>query len=123
MAKEIRNIVQDSVKLRKLIAENPELPICVIACKGAVGEYCELSYCAEVNCEIGYVLDCRTCFDYPNGEVFTDKEFFKSRITEVLSDDEDYADLSDDEYKKAVAKIAAEYEPYWKKVIAIYADN
>ena len=35
---------------------------------------------------------------------------------------EDLEDVSDEEFDRAVEEEMKKYEPYWKKVIAIYAD-
>ena len=42
-------------------------------------------------------------------------------IEDMLYDE--YCEKSEEEYEKAIKDKLAELEPYWKKVIAIYATN
>ena len=53
--------------------------------------------------------------------VFTDRD----RLEEKIADDlyEEYNNKTDEEYNEAVKRELEKYEPYWKKVIAIYATN
>lgn len=111
-------IVHDASELRKLIAENPELPIVVMASYEATTDEYYWTYCSAVHCEVGEVLDCevstREC-------VITDRDDLKDALDDLYCDE--YADLSDDEYDKAIEAKIAEYEPFWKKAIIVYADN
>ena len=113
------SLVHNSEELKKLILENPELPIVVLAGEEAYGyDFC-WTYCSSVSCCIDEILDYDYC-DY-NDTVFTDRE----RLEEKISDDlwEEYHDKSEEEYDVAVKNEVEKYEPYWKKVIAIYATN
>ena len=112
-------LTQKSDELKKLILENPDLPIVVLAGEEANKGYYGWMYCSHVSFYIDEILDC-DFYDY-NDTVFTDRE----RLREKIEDDlwEDYHKRSDEEYDAAIEREVAKYEPYWKKVIAIYATN
>lgn len=114
-------IVHDTTELRKLIAENPDLPIVVLAGEQAWIEDYSYTCCTEVSCKIGWVLDCEIPFG--DGIVPTDEDDFKEQLENYLCDLPECENLSDEEFDKRLKDELAKYEPYWKKVIAIYADN
>ena len=106
------NIIKDSTELRKLIAENPELPIVVLASEDSWNEesfaWC---FCSNVRAAIDEILDCELPFGY--GKVFNDRDEFEEELAI-------YLDVPDEDiFQRELEK----YNPYWKKVIAIYADN
>ena len=108
-----------SDELKKLIAENPNLPIVVLASDEAnCGDFC-WQYCCSVSFELGEILDC----DYYEDDdtVFTDRDRLEEKISDDLYDE--YHNKSSEEYDEAVNRKLEELEPYWKKVIVIYASN
>ena len=113
------SLIHSSDELKKLILENPDLPIVVLAGEEAASYDFYWTYCSSVSCHIDEILD-YDYYDY-NDTVFTDRE----RLEEKISDDlwEEYHDKSEEEYDAAVKREIEKYEPYWKKVIAIYATN
>lgn len=112
-------ITQSTEELKKLILENPDLPIVVLAGEEAHCDGFYWAYCSSISFHIGEVLDCDFC-DYDDS-IFTDRDRFREKIEDDLW--EDYHELSDEEYDAAIDREVAKYEPYWKKVIAIYATN
>lgn len=104
-------------ELKKLIAENPDLPIVVLAGEEANGGDYTWMFCSDISFSLEEILDC-DYLDY-NDCVFADRD----RLEEVVQDrlSEDYDD--DAEFEEAVKEKLAELEPYWTKVIAIYATN
>lgn len=115
-------IIHDIPKLRKLILENPDLPITVIA--GAYansGDY-GYEYCHNVNCRIEEILEGTLPFDNDNF-VFDDRIEFEERLANYLSKTPEGQKCSDEEFEALLKSELAKYEPCWIKVIAIYADN
>lgn len=116
--------MHDSAELRKLIAENPELPIIVCAGESAnTGEW-GWEYCSKMYCEVTEVLDC----DLPFGEghIYDDRDEFEEKLWEYMEDHipkSDLATMTDEEFDLLAKKELATYEPYWKKVILINVDN
>lgn len=113
------SLVQKSDELKKLILENPELPIVVLAGEEASSDCWGWTYCSSISFHISEILDC-DFYDYDDC-VFTDKDRLEEKIGDDLWDE--YHDKSDEEYDAAVKRELEKYEPYWKKVIAIYATN
>ena len=110
-------------ELKKLIAENPDLPIVVLAGTDATdGE--QSMYCGDIRFGIDEILDCEVPYmEY----VETDRINFEEQIEEWLWDEMGGNDrdtkLSEIVFEEALKETKAKYEPYWKKVITIYADN
>ena len=112
-------ITKDSDELKKLIEENPELPIVVLAGEDATDGDHSWMYCSCISFSVDEILDC----DYLDYEdtVFTDRDRLEEKVTDDLY--EEYSEKSEEEYESAVKKKLQELEPYWKKVIAIWATN
>ena len=118
------DLTTKSDELKKLIEENPDLPIVVL-----VGEYANdgtysSMYCTDVCFRIEEILDCEVPYmEY----VETDRINFEEQIEEWLWDEMGGNDrdtkLSEVVFEEALKETKAKYEPYWKKVITIYADN
>lgn len=113
------SLIKETGELRKLILENPDLPIVVLAGQDATcGDY-GWTYCSNISFGIGEILDCEF-YDYDN-IVFTDRDRLEEYISDILADE--YINGTDEEFEAAVKKEVEKYEPYWKKVIEIRADN
>ena len=113
------SLTQSTDELKKLISENPDLPIVVLAGEEANNGYCGWMYCSSISFALDEILDC-DFYDFDDS-VFTDRDRLEEKITDDLYDD--YHDKPDEEYDEAVKREVEKYEPYWKKVIAIYATN
>ena len=111
------DIVHDSTELRKLIADNPGLPIAILVGQEAASDEFAYTYCTDVRCYVGEILD----IDLPDRDtIITDRDDLKDYVDDML---DDFWDLSDADYDKKVAEKLAEYEPHWKKAIIVLADN
>ena len=113
------SLAKNSDELKKLILENPDLPIVVLAGEEATSGDYRWMYCSDISFAIDEILDW-DFYDYDD-TVFTDRNGLEEYIEDMLYDE--YYDKSDEEYETAVKDKLAELEPYWKKVIAIYATN
>ena len=113
------SLTKNSDELKKLILENPDLPIVVLADENSSCEYWGWTYCSSISFSIGEILDC-DYYDYDD-TVFTDRERLEEYIEDMLYDE--YCDKPEEEYEAAIKDKLAELEPYWTKVIAIYASN
>lgn len=109
---------QKTDELKRLIAENPDLPIVVLASEEATCGEWAWTYCSGISFGIEKILDCEF-YDFDD-TVITDRSRLEEIIEENLYDD--YHDKPE-EYNAAVKAKLAELEPYWTKVIAIYASN
>lgn len=114
-------VIHDSEKLRQLIAENPDLPIVVLAGDNASSEDWAWTYCAEVSCSIDEILDVHTPYDCGGEKVFTDRDEFLEDIEESLYDRN--PEMSPADIEAAAKREADMYEGCWRKVIAIWANN
>ena len=107
--------------LKRLIKENPELPIVMLAGENAnSGDYSTM-FCSSVNACIGELLD---CMQEQNDEIcYTDRDEFREQIEDNLAMSDEWADKTDEEIEAEADRIEAEYEPYWKKCIIVVVDN
>lgn len=117
------DIVKDSTELRKTIAENPDLPIVVMSSYEACTDEYYWTYCSDVRCEVGEVLDCE--IPRKEGIVYSDRTEFEEDLADYLSDGYEDMDhrLTDDEFEKLLERQKDVYEEYWHKAIIIKADN
>lgn len=113
------SLTKNSDELKKLILENPDLPIVILANEDSTSGDWSWTYCSSISFGIGEILDC-DFYDY-NDTVFTDRDRLEEYIGDMLYDE--YHDKPEEEYEKVIKDKLAELEPYWKKVIAIYATN
>lgn len=117
------DIVKDSAELRKMIAENPNLPIVVMSSYEACTDEYYWTYCSDVRCEVGEVLDYEC--PWKEGRVYSDRTEFEDDLADYLSDEYEDMDhrLTDNEFEKLLEHQKEKYEPYWHKAIIIKADN
>ena len=109
------NLTKDTEELKRMITENPDLPIVVIAGSEANTGEVSTMYCADIRFSVGEILDC----EVPYTEcVETDRDNFAEQIEEWLWDemcgnDKD-SRLSEVLFEEALQEEKAKYEPYWK---------
>lgn len=115
-------IIHDLPELRKLILENPDLPITIMAGESANDGDCGCEYCHNVNCRIEEILEGTLPFDN-DGYVFDDRIEFEERLANYLAKTLEGKKCSDEEFEAVLKSELAKYEPCWTKVIAIRADN
>lgn len=116
-------LIHDATELRKLIAENPDLPIVVLASEEANSGEWGWQYCNDVSCAVQEILDVKTPYDRNDGIIFHDRGDFEEAIAYTLCDRQFFKSLSNKEFDEAVHREAAMYDGCWKKVIAIYVSN
>ncbi len=115
------NLSKSSDELKRLIAENPDLPIVVLVGRYAALDDYGYTYCTKIHFSVDEILDCTLPFsdDY----VYNDRDDFKDALSNYLAECEEYENLSDEEFQTLLTKELSKYEPYWKEVIAITGDN
>lgn len=109
-------------ELKKLIAEHPDLPIVVIVNAEVVADddY-NWWYAPDVSFSLGELLDCDQ--DVNDMKVYTDRDDFEEDLRDVMSNQEEYENATDEEFDKAVEEEIKKFEPYWQQVIQIRADT
>ena len=112
-------ITKDYDELKKLIEEKPDMTIVVRAGEDTTDRDHSWMYCSFISFSVDEILDC-DYLDYGD-TVFTDRDRLEEKVTDDLY--EEYSEKSEEEYESAVKKKLQELEPYWKKVIAIWATN
>lgn len=102
--------MNDTGALRKMILENPELPILIFA--GDEAYTGEFSYNqANVN---RIMINELTMY----GDVWVDMEDLVERLIDNFTDDEEFMKMTDDEFDAAIEAKAQEYE--FVETIVIY---
>lgn len=117
------NLTKNTDELKRIIAENPDLPIVVLT---GVEEN-RWMYCSKISFEVGELLDAEVPYQE---SVETDRINFEGQIEEWMWNEwlwnemsEEDTEPDEEKFKIALEKEKEKYEPYWKKVIAIYATN
>ena len=100
--------LNDTTELRKLIIENPELPLLVFCGEDSWTDQWSYEQ-AQVN---SVRIDELTLY----GDLWLDKDDYEDRLRDDLCDD--YVDLSDEEYDKMIDKKVAATE--FVKAIVVY---
>jgi hypothetical protein len=115
------SLTQKTDELKKLILENPDMPIVVLAGEDANDGYYSWMFCSSISFHIEEILD-YDFYDYDYDDaIITDRDRLEELIEDILYDE--YCDKTEEEYEAAIKNEVEKYEPYWKKVIAIYATN
>ena len=113
------NLDHETDGLRRFILENPDLPIVILADESSVIDNGAWTFCSKISVKIDVILDCEY-YDYGD-MVITDRD----RLEEIIEDNlyEKYHDKPESEYDAAIKAEVEKFEPYWKKVIAVWATN
>lgn len=112
------NLDHNTNELKRLIAENPDLPIVILANESSVCDNGAWTYCSLIKVELGELFDSD---EYSDEWIINNRRDLEDYIGDRIYDN--HPELTEEEYEKAVAAEMARLEPYWKKVIAIYATN
>ena len=113
--------VKQTDELKKLISEHPDYPIVVVVANEVVADddY-GWWYAPCLSFSVGEILDCEQ--DIDEEKTYIDRDDLEEDIINKFEWEEQYEDLSDIEFDKAVKAKMKEFEPYWKNVIQIRAD-
>ena len=123
--KPLNMFTKQTDELKELIAKYPDYPIVVIVSSDVVcDDYYGWWYAPEIRFGIGEILDCEQ--DINDEKVYVDRDEFEEDLADILGDRlndiGDYDEITDEEFDTIVKTELAKYEPYWRKVIQIYAD-
>lgn len=113
------SLAKKTDELKKLIAEHPDYEIVVLAGENAWDGYHNWTFCSDISFSIEEILDYDVVDD--SEFVFDDRRNFEDFLADRIYDANPEA--ADGELEKLLNEKLKEFEPYWKKVICIYADN
>lgn len=103
-------------KLVKIIQENPNLDIVVMASTDELTDEYGSILMEKLNIEVTDI------YNSPRDEIiYFDKDDVVDELRDFLADDEEYIDMSDDEYDKVCEEKAKDY--FYKRAIVIWARN
>lgn len=105
-------------EIRRMILENPDLPILALAGEDAGCADYRWTTCTCVYIKKGEFLDCEQEID--DCRVYTDRRDFAEDLEEHLYNE---LDINGEELDELVKQELAEYEPYWKPCLLLYVDN
>ena len=113
------DLTKSTTELKELIEQYPDYPIVVLAAEDAVSDDYSYTYCSDITFDIGTILDCEAICN--KERVYSDKKDLIEDMRIYLEDE--YEDLSEEEFDKTVDNEVAKYDSYWKDVIVVYAGN
>lgn len=102
--------LNDTSNLKKLIIENPELPLLIFAGEEA---WCDEFPYTQTDASNGEIKKLTLYNDY-----WVDKEDYTDRLSDRLCDEEEYKNLTDEEYEKMIKEKVKNTE--FVKAIVIY---
>lgn len=106
--------LQDTSNLRQLIIDNPDLPL-IIFC-GEESWDGEHSY-SSANASKGSIQEL-TLYDDVYDATWMDREDYAEKLADDLCDDEEYKDMTEEEYNNMIDDMVAKTE--FVKAIVIY---
>lgn len=110
---------KDTEGLKRLISENPDLPICVLVAGDISFDSYEYTYAGSVSYSVEEILDND---EYMNDEcVINEREKLEEELEDRYYDE--LVNMNSEEQDAFIAQKMKELEPYWKKVIAIRANS
>ena len=113
--------VKQTDDLKELITQYPDYPIVVIVANEVVDDdYYGWWYAPCLSFDIGEILDCEQ--DIDEEKTYVDRDDFEEDVQYNVECDENFENVTDEEFDAEVKRIMTEYEPYWRKVIQIRAD-
>ena len=119
--KPLNMFLKQTDELKELIAKHPDYPIVVMVANEVVADdYYGWWYAPCLSFAIGEILDCEQ--DINDEKVYCDRDEFEEDVRDILADNEELENVSDEIFDKIVENELKKYEPYWKKVIQIKAD-
>lgn len=102
--------LNDTSELRKLIEENPELPLLILCGDKAWNGECGCYSQADV---LRCAVETLTLYD----DCWMDEDDYREKLADDLADEPEYKDLSDEEYYEMIDEAVKETE--FIKVISI----
>ena len=122
-------LTDNTCSLKKIIAENPNLPIMFVT-DNSVLEYfgddsdinrCVISYCAveEIN-ETDALIDEFPFFDDMS---YSNREDFYDVLFDILYEENQYTQLDETSFDDLCNRWREECDKHWKKVIAVYLSH
>lgn len=114
-------LLKSGAGLRQMLLNYPDLPLLVFAGEDAnSGDYYYMS-CCSINANIGEFLDCEQTIN--DERIYEDRDDFRQDVADLLADMDENCTLSSEEFDAKVDATVAQYDPYWKKCIIVYANN
>lgn len=110
--------IHNTEVLKKMILENPDLPLVVFAGENAWDGEHSNTCCTYVRVEKGEILDC----EGPNDElIYTDRDDLENDIGGQVFDE--FGKLPDEEHESKVNERMSQYDEYWTDCILLHVDN
>lgn len=112
-------LIHSAEELRKLIIDNPTLPLIVFAGEEANsgGDYM-YSSCSHVSAYVGEFLDCMQTIN--DEKCYCERDDFEEDLANTL---DDYFEEPEEDFNRRVKDEVAKYDPYWTKCIILYVNN
>lgn len=107
-----------SNELRRILLENPDLPLLVFAGEDANIAANGYMACTSVRYEVGEFLDCQQ--NVNDERCFTDRDEFEDEARDNYFGD---FDGTEQEFEQFMENLILSYDPYWKKCIILYVNN
>lgn len=108
-------------KLKKLITQNPDLPLIFFADEAANNGAYRYMSCDAIEAYKGKILDCPNTVD--NETIFYYQRWFEEDLRGMLCGKDEYLKMSDEEFYEIFKKEKSKYDDKWKDCIIVYVGN
>lgn len=114
-------VSKSSDELKRLIAENPDLPILVACSNDLYLDYYNSTIAPSISFYVGEFLDCAQ--EVNEERIYFDRDEFLEELSYKLEVLPEFEDLPQEEFDKAVEAEFDKYSSYWQKAIIINAST
>ena len=111
-------LLHSAAELRRLIIENPDLPLLVFAGEEANSGDWNYMSCSYTYAYLGEFLDCQQTVN--DEKCYCEREDFEEDLGDMLYDQEN---ILDEEFEVRFKEELSKYDPYWKPCIILYVNN
>lgn len=117
--KSLGHSINTTEKLRKLIQENPDLPLVFIVESDVVADCDYVTwFVPRIDCHIGEILDCEQSIN--DERIYTDRDEFEEDVEDFFFNSYEFMnEETEEELERKVKDEIKKYEPYWKKCIIV----
>ena len=106
------DVAKGTDELRKLILENPTLPIVILTDYEVVADEGGYWYGNNITYAIKDLLTVKSAY-YDGDRIIDDRSDLEDLLSDRMCEEEWAKDLSNEEYNNAVQRKMQEYEPLW----------
>lgn len=119
-------IAEQSNELKKIIIENPDLPILTLVSEEATNPDYGYVLASVRRSEMGEVLDIprKVSLKPPTDDkIYTSRYELECDLRDIVADEEEYCYMPEEEFDSYIESRMNDYEEYWQPCIILVVDS